>query len=353
MNRVQAELRQILPPRSRCQGDAVVGERRVLLQAIRIAVLFASLSLLFSGCAGHFPLQVGNWLAARKAESLKDWEAVTVAGTPLMESLGPRVALVLVNFDSVSVEVDDSGLSVIKGIDEVRWRGFGSAVPVTDDGYFLTAAHVVDDTEKLHLVVGLSGTDGRRRVEGVPARVVWTSEGLWGKDDDGAPGEAMPELDFAIVHSEADQLPPLVPFPLAGKVPEMDESAISAGWPIIFFEDFSNGARLAAGKIVAVDRQKAYGPLPAFLTVRHDAPFVFGDSGGPLLDRKGNLVGINSTFHFTASWWQVIAVLLGHRPQDTEELNYLADAYMPDPNWLWQVIADDRERRQAGDPDSN
>lgn len=353
MNRVQAELRRILPPHSRCQGDAVVGECRVFLQVIRTAVLFASLSLFFSGCAGQLPLQVGNWLADRKAESLEDWEAVTVAGTPLMESLESRVALVLVNFDSVSVEVDDSGLSVIKGIDEVRWRGFGSAVPVTDDGYFLTVAHVVDDTEKLHLVVGLSGTGGRRRVEGVPARVVWTSEGLPAKEDDRAPDEAMPELDFAIIHSEAHQLPPLVPFPLAGEVPDTDESVICAGWPIIFFEDFSNGARLAAGKIVAVHRQKAYGPLPAFLTVQHDAPFVFGDSGGPLLDRKGNLVGINSTFHFSASWWQVIAIRLGHRPKKTEELNYLADAYMPEPNWLWQVIADDRERSQAGASDSN
>lgn len=325
--------------------EKIVIAQSVLLRAICNAVVVVSVFVHLSACTSHLPMQVTNWLAARKTESLEGWETVTVGGKPLMESLGPRVALVIVNLDSVSVELDDSGLSIQgkgKGTGTV-----GSAVPVTGDGYFLTAAHNLDDAEKLHLVVGLSETEGRARVDGVPARIVWKSRVASWKDDDWSPGEPMPVMDFAIIHSDAGQLPPLAPFALAGETPQVGEAVIIAGWPFVHLEDFKNGARLAAGKIVSVHKQDARGSSPAFVAVRHDTPFVIGDSGGPLLDRQGNLIGINCTLNFTASRWQNFAIRLGHRPSALEDLNYFATSTMPHPNWLWEVIRNDRLQRQT------
>ena len=319
---------------------------QVLLRILGLVFVTAIALVLLSGCTNSFYWRLTDRIAASKAESLKDWETVTLGSRSLMESLGSRVALVMVNFDSVSVELDDSGLS-IQG-ERSRQGGLGSAVPVSDDGYFLTAAHNIDNAEKLHLVVGLSESDGRVQAKGVPARIVWMPRIFSRGDEYQPPTKANRDMDFAIIHSDAGLLPPLAPFTLSGEDSRIDESVIIVGWPVLHFEDFRNGARLAAGKIVSVHRPDARGSAPVFVDVVHDAPFVMGDSGGPLLDRKGNLIGINSTLAFKVSRWQYFAMLLGHRPSKLEELGYSATAKIPDPEWLWEVIDRDRLQRNAG-----
>ena len=319
---------------------------QVLLRVFGLAFATAIALVLLSGCANAFLWRMTDRIAASKAESLKDWETETLGSKSLVESLGSRVALVMVNFDSVSVELDDSGLS-IQG-ERPPQGSLGSAVPVSDDGYFLTAAHIVDNAEKLHLVVGLSESEGRVQAKGVPARIVWMPKHFSRKGEFNPPTKANQEMDFAIIHSVAGLLPPLVPFTLSGEDPRIDQSVMIVGWPILHFEDFRNGARLAAGKIVSVHRPDATGAAPVFVEVVHDAPLVMGDSGGPLLDRKGNLIGINSILAFKVSSWQYFAMLLGHRPGKLEELGYFATAKIPDPEWLWEVIDQDRQRRNAG-----
>ena len=158
----------------------------------------------------------------------------------------------------------------------------------------------------------------------------------------------MPATDFAVIHAEVDSLPPFTPFRLAGKVPQHDEPVIIAGWSLENSGDFRFGVRLAAGKIVSVQRLDALGSSPASMIVHHDAPLAGGDSGGPLLDRTGDLIGINSTFRITNSLWKKVAFSLGHRPSTLRDLGYIATATIPDPNWLWEVIDQDRLQRNAG-----
>ena len=323
---------------------------QVLLRVFGLVFATAIALVLLSGCTNSLYSRVSGWLAESKAESLKGWETVRVGSKPLMESLGPRVAMLMINFDYVSVEIDESGVLVNgEGTGE---RGFGSAVPIADDGYFLTASHNIEDGENLHLIVGLSKDDGPRQAEGIPARLIWKSSVAYWADADWSPGEPLLATDFAVIHAEVASLPPFTPFRLAGKAPQDDEPVITAGWSLINFVDVRIGVRLSAGKIVSVGRWDAEGASPVFMTVHHDAPLVGGDSGGPILDRTGDLIGINTTFRFTASLWQKVAISLGHRPNELRDLGYIATATIPDPEWLWEVIEHDRLQRNAGSTSS-
>lgn len=314
--------------------------------SLKALALTGSVFFFLSGCTNHFFWQVTNWLADKKAQSLAVWESEIVDGKSLTKSLGPRVAMLMSNFDSVSVEIEESELS-IHGKSKGK-RGVGSAVPITDDGYFLTAAHNIDGEESLHLIVGLSENNGRTRATGVPARIVWSSRAGTAAKDDPESGEPIPEMDFAIVHADMESVPSFAPFKLAGTVPQEEDPVIAAGWPIAHFRSFKNGARMSAGKILSVQWQESRGTSPEFLVLEHDVPFVIGDSGGPLVDRNGDLVGINAEFRFTFNRPKQLSILVGYRPAKLEYLSYFAVATMPEPEWLWDVIDKDRlERNEA------
>lgn len=278
-----------------------------------------------SGCTAQAITQKENLLAAIKAESIKDWEADTLDGRLVMESLRTRVAMLITNFDSVFVEMEDSILSV-KGSRPTN-GGIGSAVPISNDGYFLTAAHVIDEAEALHIVLGLSEFSGRTKAEGIPARVVWKSQIAFWPDEDWSPGEPLSATDIAIIHAEIDSLWPTEPIKLSDKAPDDGEPVIIAGWSLINIDSLQDGVRFATGKLVAVVELDARGISPAFMTLYHDAPVAAGDSGGPLLDRFGNLIGITSV--------------------SPVELENTATATMPDTNWLWEVIENDRLQRST------
>ena len=316
-----------------------------LLRATCLCLSVGLVLAFLSGCTSHYLRQTFDTIAEKKSESLRGWEAVTIGGNPLMESLGPRVAMLMGNFDAVSIEIDGPELAIQgKG---TGVGNIGSAVPISIDGYFLTAAHNIPDGANLHMVLGLSTTNARTRAEGIPARLVWKSSIPSKLDGDSSSAEPTPVLDFAIVHAEPDSLPPIAPFPLAGELPQEGEPVIIAGWPILHFKQFPDGARLAAGRILSVHSQDAKGSSPAFLTLHHDTPFVIGDSGGPLIDRQGNLLGINTDLTFRTSYWQRFALSLGHKPSKLEDFRYFATSTMPDPNWLEEVIEQDRLRRKA------
>ena len=243
-------------------------------------------------------------------------ETVLVSGKPLLKILEKQTAMILVgNFDWTTVS---------KGTHQI---GGGSAVPITEDGYFLTASHVVSRGSSLMLARNIEMGNGQLDIQGVPARIVWKSDRPW------------VGLDLALIHARTE---PIAPFAIANEPPDIDEPIVTAGWPIGFFDSFPQGARLAAGQVVSVSRKAARGSSPPFVTVRHDAPQVSGDSGGPVLDLQGNLVGVHRSSNY--SFWQLFAIALGRAPSQPDTLDYFASAIMPDPDWLREVIQRDRER---------
>jgi len=144
----------------------------------------------------------------------------------------------------------------------------GSAAPITEDGYFLTADHVISSEggRNVFLIYGQGG-----RFAHAKARVVWRSEAS----------------DLALLH-----IPERTPF--------FYEWTQPAGWlPAgngVIHGGISTGFNSGTGKLCT-----ALGPEGAFTGTRKfkiDLALQPGDSGGPVVDAYGRLVGINSAVEF-------------------------------------------------------
>lgn len=283
----------------------------------------------FSGCATQVRSQLEDSFAARKAESLRGWETATMNGQSLPRSIQTRTAMLFRNYESVSAKIDGDGFH-IEATTRLKQSRFGSAIPIAEDGYFLTAGHIVRDASSLILVTFSLRENGDPQARKATARIVW------GPDQFGR------GPDIAVVHTG---LGPVTPISLAANVPQVDSPIVTAGWPLGLFDSFPGGARMAAGRIMGVDRQRAQSSLPSFVVVRHDAPLVSGDSGGPVVDREGNLIGVNDSYRF--SFWPALAVALGCAPPPPAALGYSAKAIMPDTKWLRELMQRDRHRSSA------
>ena len=321
------------------QGLVVHSKFQFLLRAIWLAGCAGIVLVLLSGCTAQAINQAENTLAARRAESLKGWETATLDGRPMLDTLQLRTASVWRDYDSVSAKFDDSGLSV----EGTEGKGVAAAVAISKDGYLLTARHVVAAYEKLDVVVVYPKDGGGAQAKAVPARVVW-------KSDDNFPSDWNLDnpkfvLDLAILHVD---VAPLAPFKLAVDLPRIDEPIISAGWGVAQNEDYENAAELAAGRVLSVHEQDSRGSSPAWVAVLHDIPIVRGDSGGPVLDRKGSLVGIHSKVRLRPSILRGLAMRLGRAPREFEDLGFTAMSIMPDSSWLWKIVDQDRLQRHGG-----
>ncbi len=199
--------------------------------------------------------------------------------------------------------------------------GSGSCVPVTDDGYYLTAAHMLEAPDSAgkpsHLV--LIAADSAGRGVTVTARVVWATPIPQAHDESGAITTDTPDL--AIVHA------PIRPLLVATIQPP---DSLTDGQPVL-------GGRPLAEADLTPERYPFYGGhirdtkqielQGARLTsVRMIASSARGDSGGPILAADGRLVAITSG---STPWW-------GRR---------FCAGWIIDPDSLQRIIQADRQRR--------
>lgn len=144
----------------------------------------------------------------------------------------------------------------------------GSAAPVAPDGYFITADHVLSRMEGKNVFV-FYGRGGKFLMN--KARVVWRSAGA----------------DLALLHVDAPT-PYYYEWTDPGKW-------VSEGTEIIH-GGVSTGYRSGKGKL-----STSLAPEGAFTGSRKfkiDIPLLPGDSGGPVVNARGQLVGINSAVEF-------------------------------------------------------
>lgn len=144
----------------------------------------------------------------------------------------------------------------------------GTATPITPDGYFLTADHVIRSADDREIYI-VQRRDGRLRASS--ARVVWRSE-----DD-----------DLALLHSPIDS-----PHYYHWTPPD---AWLPRGLPIMH-AGVATGFKDAAGKLVSAIPPETW--LSGNRRFKHDIPLSPGDSGGPVLDHRGLLVGVNSAVEF-------------------------------------------------------
>jgi serine protease Do len=142
-----------------------------------------------------------------------------------------------------------------------RVEGVGSGFIVTADGYLVTSNHVVEDATEIQVVLN----NGER----LPAQVR-------GRD---------PKTDLALLKIDTDRELPYVIFG--------DSDGARAGdWVVAIGNPFGLGGTATTGIISARGRDIQSGPYDDYLQI--DAPINRGNSGGPLFDTSGKVIGVNT-----------------------------------------------------------
>ena len=268
--------------------------------------------------------RIDKALESRKKPSLKTWQADdSEFGRAKLLKLAELQTGLLLRWDTVSITSQATKRNSVEWTVSMQGKAgsIASAVPLTRDGYFLTAAHCV---EKGPMTIVIATRD--RKMTKKPVRVVWK-----GESDSRGP-------DLAVIHAD---LEPLFPFRPAdvGALGAGDEVAIT-GWSGL--SDGTPNGGTAAGRVISVSGLKRDRDGAAWRIIRHDVPLNSGDSGGPLFTPEGRCLGINARVEVGP------AGLLGTRfgwagTADKPLRGYTGEAVAPEPEWLRSVIAEDRK----------
>jgi serine protease Do len=143
-------------------------------------------------------------------------------------------------------------------------QGSGSGFIVAADGYVVTNNHVVDGAEEITVTLDDGSTH--------PAE-------LRGVD---------PKTDIALLKIQTDSPLPWVEFG--------DSDGTRVGdWVVAIGNPFGLGGTATTGIVSARARDIQAGPFDDFLQI--DAPINRGNSGGPLFDTGGKVIGINTAIY--------------------------------------------------------
>lgn len=179
---------------------------------------------------------------------------------------------VIINTSSLADLVDSVKDSVVTVYTD---KGFGTGFVYTDDGYIITNYHVIDDTKKINVIC----TDGRK----LEAQLI---------DGD--------ELsDVAVIYVKNLGIP---------KLPVGDSDTLRVGEDVIAIgtpNDVEYAGTVTKGIISGVKRQVRVYEEAGYLSktmemIQTDTTLNHGNSGGPLINMRGEVVGINTMKYYAS-----------------------------------------------------
>jgi S1-C subfamily serine protease len=183
------------------------------------------------------------------APSMDVLDAYSKAVVAVVEAVGPAVVSI-----SVGHETRPSEFAPI---------GAGSGFAITPDGYLLTNSHVVSNARKIEAAF----------IDGTKLQAI-----LIGTD---------PSTDLAVIRVNAAKLP----YAELGDSSNLrvGQLVIAMGNPLGFQSSVSSGVISALGRTLRSQMGRLIENI-----IQHTAPLNPGNSGGPLLDARGRVVGINT-----------------------------------------------------------
>jgi S1-C subfamily serine protease len=191
----------------------------------------------------------------KKEDEQELLDAYSRAVVNVVEKVGPSV---------VAIHITKRGFSSRDG-----GEGAGSGAIITPDGFVLTNNHVVENTEELEV----SLTDGRI----FKAQIVGTD----------------PATDLAVIRISDGSLP-------AVELGDSDhlkagQLVIAIGNPLGFQSTVSAGVISALGRTLRGESGRLIDNV-----IQTDVGLNPGNSGGPLVDSRGRVIGINTAMIFMA-----------------------------------------------------
>ncbi|MFM7642304.1 MAG: trypsin-like peptidase domain-containing protein [Cyanobium sp.] len=229
---------------------------RLTSQVVPAVALLAALS----GCTGGWQPKgpVSEKLRISDAPAAAPLQPTSNVIVSAVDKVGPAV----VRIDTIKRTLNPLGGLFGQGPSIQQQQGQGSGFITRSDGVLLTNAHVVDGATE----VGVTLPDGRS----FAGKVL-------GED---------PLTDVAVVKVVATGLP---------VAPLGDSSKVRPGeWAIAIGNPLGLDNTVTAGIISAIQRTNAVGEGQRVPYLQTDAAVNPGNSGGPLINDRGQVIGINT-----------------------------------------------------------
>jgi S1-C subfamily serine protease len=204
---------------------------------------------------------------ARDPEPVEDVRTGVPADAALLDVYSSTISGVAEQVSQSVVKIDVQGAPVPPGRRRPRGpeeaTGSGSGFIFTPDGLVLTNSHVVHQAKK----IDVSLSDGRR----LPAHLI-------GED---------PDTDIAVLQIHDSALVP-VPFGNSSGL-RVGQIAIAIGNPYGFDCTVTAGVVSALGRSLRTNTGRLIDDV-----IQTDAALNPGNSGGPLVDSRGRVIGVNT-----------------------------------------------------------
>jgi len=143
-------------------------------------------------------------------------------------------------------------------------KGAGSGFIISADGYVVTNNHVVENANEIEVILQ-NGDRYEATIKGLD-----------------------PKTDLALLKVKADEALPFV------ELGDSDMARVGE-WVVAVGNPFGLGGTVTAGIVSARGRDINSGPYDDYIQI--DAPINRGNSGGPLFNNRGQVIGVNSAIY--------------------------------------------------------
>ncbi len=228
------------------------------------AVILILVFVIDVGEMGRTVIEAAPQTPTVRSTSVSSGDTSSMTPQEIYSDLSGGVVMVLSDFGSSGTDMfgNRSGAQAL-----------GTGFVVDDDGYILTNAHVVDESgrraESVTVVFNRGGSETQR----VPGQLIGVDVGS----------------DVAVIKVDPDKVDSLNPLPVG------DSDEVTVGEPVVAIGnplgyDFS----ITAGIVSATGRSlEAPNGQTIPNGIQTDAAINQGNSGGPLIDGDGRVIGIN------------------------------------------------------------